>query len=171
MTLRIGNRDGWPSGGETRLTVNGLRWKNKYAKRSPLTVHRSPKRGFTLVEVLVTVAILSLGSLLIYEAFFTSFDAFNYCANYVYVLPWIDEKIWEVQENIRRLGSRGHVRSDGEFVHDATHFLWHVSRHTIDAEGGLYGIDLTLSWQEGFRKIKLKRKVYALFKEETESDS
>ena len=59
-------------------------------KRSPAPSYIT---GFTLVEVLVTTAVLSLGIVLIYRAFFTLLDSFGYYSNYLRVIAFADEKL------------------------------------------------------------------------------
>ena len=60
----------------------------------PLTA----KKGFTLVEVMVATAVLSLGIVLLYEAFFKITDAFGYYNHYLSVSPFAREKIWAAQD-------------------------------------------------------------------------
>jgi len=50
------------------------------------------KRGFTLVEVVMTGAILSFGIVSIYEAFFISLDTYGYYTSYLNTQDWISEK-------------------------------------------------------------------------------
>ena len=81
-----------------------------------MTMSRTGNKGFTLFEVIVTTAVLSLGALFIYEAFFDSLDLFNYCSNHLRAISWADEKIWQTQDSLGRLGPEAHIQTAGEFV-------------------------------------------------------
>ena len=121
------------------------------------------KRGFTLMEVMTATCVLSLGTVLIYESFFITLDSFNYYSNYLNVASWMDEKIWQAQDNLSRLGSSSQIDTRGEFINQNKNFRWNLSYNLISQN--LYQIDLTLSWQEGPRKVKLLRSTYAMYEE------
>jgi len=123
------------------------------------------KFGFTLIEVMVTTAILSLGTVLIYEAFFISLNSYNYCSNYLNIVSLADEKIWQAQDSLSRLGSQAQVETKGKFINRNKNFTWELSYNSIEATQGLYRIDLILSWQQGPRKVKLLRTAYATYVE------
>ena len=123
-------------------------------------------RGFTLIEVMVTTCILSLGIVLIYESFFISLDSLNYYSNYLNVASWMDEKIWQAQNNLSRFGLLIPIETQGEFLNGNKNFRWNLSYNLIEDTQNLYQIDLILSWQEGKRKVKLLRTAYAMYVEE-----
>ena len=123
-------------------------------------------RGFTLIEVMVTTAILALGIVLIYESFFISLDSFELCSNYLNIAPWMDEKIWQAQDILNRSGNLDEVETQGEFQNKGKNFTWNLSSNLIDKDQGLYEIDLGVFWKEGKRQIRLSRNTYALSKKE-----
>lgn len=125
-------------------------------------------QGFTLIEVMVTVVVLSLGIVLIYEALFTSVNAFSYCSNYFKTASWTEEKIWQAQDNLSRLGPLAKVDTAGAFISRNRKFNWHLSYKVIDDKSTLYlyKIDFSLLWAEGKRKTKLIRTAYAIYEEE-----
>ncbi|MCM8796059.1 MAG: prepilin-type N-terminal cleavage/methylation domain-containing protein [Candidatus Omnitrophica bacterium] len=120
-------------------------------------------RGLTLMEVMVATCVLSLGTLLIYESFFITLDSFNYYSNYLNVISWMDEKLWAAQDTLSHFGSFGQIETQGEFIKRNKNFRWNLAYNLIG--NNLYQIDLTLSWQESQRKIKLSRTIYALYAE------
>lgn len=139
MILRIG----------TDCVAHGVRRKKKL----------SP--AFTLVEVMVATAILSLGIVLIYQAFFISIDSFNYCFNYLNVASWADEKIWQVQNNLSHSKVEDIIETGGRFRKRNKDFNWDLSYYLIDVD--LYRIDLDIFWQQGRRKAMLYRNAYAVY--------
>lgn len=124
---------------------------------------RIGNRGFTLMEVMTATCILSLGTVLIYESFFITLDSFNYYSNYLNVASWMDEKIWAAQDNLSRFGPSSQIDTTGEFINRNRNFRWNLSYNLIGKN--LYQIDLTLSWQEGKRFVKLLRSTYAMYEE------
>jgi len=111
---------------------------------------------------MVTTAVLSLGIVLIYQSFFISLDAFDYCLNYVKVASWADEKLWEVQDDFHWHGPSANPATSGEFISNKKIFTWNMSCASIDPPR-LYKINLILSWKEGKRTAKLFRDTYALY--------
>jgi len=122
--------------------------------------------GFTLVEVMIATAVLALGIVLIHEAFFASLDAFGYYSNYLRVAPWADEKIWDAQDELRRLGPRADIEREGEFLGRNKNFRWNLSYGPLGETKSLYRVDLILSWQEGKRRVSLLRSAYAIYEKE-----
>ncbi|MFH0738721.1 MAG: prepilin-type N-terminal cleavage/methylation domain-containing protein [Candidatus Omnitrophota bacterium] len=125
---------------------------------------KSGTKGFTLVEVMVTAAVLSLGATLLYQAFFTSLNIFEYCVDYLRVSSLVDEKIWEAQDELRRRGPSAGIDSSGEFVNKARNFPWNLNYGAIDEKNGLYRIDFNLSWKSVGRDNALLRTAYATYK-------
>ena len=125
------------------------------------------KKGFTLVEVLVTTAVLSLGIVLIYRAFFTLLDSFGYYSNYLRVAAFADEKLWQAQDALSCFGPDAGAGSSGRLNIQNKDFNWRLSVGPITAES-LYRIDLAVSWRQGPRTRELSRNGYALYiKKET----
>ncbi len=119
-------------------------------------------KGFTLMEIMATTVVLSLGTVLIYGAFFTSLDAFSRYANYLNLIPWMDEQVWQAQDNLSKFGALARIQTSGEFQKSGKVFNWGLNYSLID--GGLYKIDLDLYWQQGQRKAGLSRSAYAEYK-------
>lgn len=126
-----------------------------------LRKHRRSRRGFTLVEIMVTVVILSLGILAIYESFFISLDAFNYYVNSLNAQAWINEKIWEFQNQMVAIEFLELGDKRGSFIANDKDFHWSVYVNPIDEEYDAYRLDVSLFWQEGKRERFLYRAAYA----------
>ena len=70
-------------------------------------------KGFTLIEAVVATAVLGLGLALIFQGLFTSLNAYDYYANYLSILPRADEKLYEAQDKISRLGPQADLDTSG----------------------------------------------------------
>ena len=122
-------------------------------------------RAFTLVEAMVTTVILSLGTVFIFGSFFISLDTCRYYTHYFNVMPWADNKIWDLQDSLSSLGPKALLQTSGRFTQKNTDYTWGVSYGPADSMERLYKIDLVLSWQEGMRQARLKRNAYVLYEE------
>ncbi len=125
----------------------------------------SKRSGFTLVEAMIAVAVLSLMALLVYEAFFISLDTFNYCYDYLNVLSIADEKIWQAQDDLSRFGGFVNVGGVGQLAVKDKKFVWNLSNSLIvdTPTQNLYKIDLSLSRQVGKRPVKISRTAFAIY--------
>jgi prepilin-type N-terminal cleavage/methylation domain-containing protein len=126
---------------------------------------RTGNKGFTLIEIMAATAVLSLGIVLVYEAFFVSLDALGYCHSYLQVASQLDEKIWSAQDNLQRLGASARIESGGSFENNHKAFNWNLSYYLIDEAENLYRIDSEMLWQEGKKNVSLSRNAYALYEE------
>ena len=118
------------------------------------------RKGFTLLEVMIATAVLALGATLIYRSYFVALDSFNYYSTFLKVTPWMDEKIWEAQDGIRRQG--GVSAGSGQLKIDNKNIDWEMSFHSLGADT-LFEVNLKLSWEQGSRKVKLSRSAYAIY--------
>lgn len=124
---------------------------------------RIGSKGFTLMEVMVATAVLLLGIVFIYEAFFKSLSCISYCSNYLNVMTWADEKIWDAQNRLNQLGPQALVAGQGIFTRRNKDFSWDLSYGAIDEN--LYKIELALYWQEDRRDVRLTRGAYAIYEQ------
>jgi len=121
--------------------------------------------GFTLIEAMAATAVLSLGIVLIYEAFFISLDAFNYYDDYMKTVSWVDNKIWQAEDNIARTGSLREMDRGGSFTIDNSGFNWKLSYDPVGGMDKLYKVNVILWADRGKRPVTISRTAYAVYKE------
>lgn len=117
--------------------------------------------GFTFLEIMVASVALALGTVVVYEAFFVSLDAFNYYADYLNVSCWADNKIWQAQDYLRQ-GQAPDSGNSGEFKDSGKVFRWNLNYNLIDELTRLYELNLQLSWKTGRRESNLSRNTYGI---------
>lgn len=122
----------------------------------------SSKKGFTLIELIMTVAILSFGIVSIYEALFVSADVYGYYTNYLNIQGWMSEKIWDVQKELITSQTLDIERESGQIVRNHKTFDWMMTVMLIDETQGLYRINITLSWNEGGKRVSTSRQAYVM---------
>jgi len=118
-------------------------------------------RGFTLLEVMITTAVLALGATLIYQSFFIAVDSFNYYSTLLKISPWMDEKIWQAQNDLRHSGALLDL-SSGRLELNNKEVEWNLDYRFLDQAGSLYQVDLVASWPQNARKVRLSRSAYAI---------
>ncbi|MBI5150059.1 MAG: prepilin-type N-terminal cleavage/methylation domain-containing protein [Candidatus Omnitrophica bacterium] len=120
------------------------------------------RRSFTLIEVMVATVILAVSTVWISQSFFMALNSYNYCARYLGVVAWANDKIWEAQDNLRQSGPLAVMGDSGEFTQEKKNVAWSLAYAPV-GENNLYKIDLELSWKEGPRNSKLQRSAYAVY--------
>ena len=119
-------------------------------------------KGFTLLEVMITAAVLALGATLIYQSFFIAVDSFNYYSTLLKITPWMDEKIWQAQNDLKHLGSGAAVPAGGQLEVNNKSINWGLTYNPVGQMDRLYQIDLVVFWPQGLRQVKLSRSAYAI---------
>jgi len=125
-------------------------------------IYTAKSKGFTLIELIMTVAILSFGIVAIYEALFVSIDVYGYYTRYLGTHDWVNEKIWNIQAELMTAKTLDDVETSGQIVRNHKTFDWHLVVRQLDAQQNLYQVDLTLTWQEGDRRISTTRTAYLI---------
>jgi prepilin-type N-terminal cleavage/methylation domain-containing protein len=136
--------------------------------RMMLKTGNRKKAGFTLVEIMVTTVVFSLATVLIYESYFRSLDLVNYCNDYFKVVSWVDERLWQAQNELTRFNTLTEVSTNEVLTLGSKNFRWSLSYSSAGGAPNLYRIDSTLSWQEGTKNVAISRTAYAMYEEKKE---
>lgn len=120
------------------------------------------KPSFSLIEAMLAVIILSVGMIVIYEAFFSSLNAFTYSSRRLNVLSWMNEKIWQTQDELVQTGELKTGKSIGSFVDKNRNFDWKMSISSIgqNRDSYLCKLVLTVFWKEPHKKVSLSQVAY-----------
>jgi len=127
-----------------------------------MMMSRIGSKGFTLVEIMVTVAVLSFGIVMLYQAFFTCLNAFGYSLRRLDAQRWMDEKIWEMEDELIRSGTLMTGEHAGSFIDKNKNFGWKMSINLIGEAQDVYLYRLTLNvcWKEAQRDVSLPQVAY-----------
>jgi len=123
------------------------------------------KKNFTFIEIMLAVAILSIGSTLIYNSLFLILDTFKYYKIYLNIINLINEKIWLASNNLSHFGTLNNVDTEGIFEFDNLKVNWNLSYFLTDEtkDKKFYNIVFYLK-TEGRRPLNIHRISYAIFK-------
>ncbi len=109
-------------------------------------------RAFTLLEVLITVAILATGIVFLFRSFAAALSAARFSQDISLACYFAEDKIWEIEE--KRKASARPIASDSgtEELEDRT-FGW--SYNAVELEDlGLVRLEFMVSWEEAAGKEK-----------------
>jgi len=132
----------------------------------PMFRQRKNQDGFSFIEIMTTVAVLSLGILAVYQSFFKSLDYLNHMTYRLHALNILSNKIELVQKRLEVSGeialnepTPAIVSINGKTVE----FQQDVQISDVHQLKNIYRLDVTLSWQESGRNITLSRSCYIYY--------
>lgn len=157
MTLRTG------SSRSVRRTAYGVR-REDCARRTTHGARRNrfgAQRGFTLIELMITISILSLGLVSVQGTFLRFADLIGRYSNSITTYEWMDQKIWETRYELFYAESpAAGGSSSGTFTQNHRDFYWTLDIKTIPAATDTYSANLKVGWQQGRDFIQLSKSVY-----------
>ncbi|MBI4430408.1 MAG: prepilin-type N-terminal cleavage/methylation domain-containing protein [Candidatus Omnitrophica bacterium] len=117
--------------------------------------------GFSLIEIMVAVSVLSVGTVLVLESNMMSLDVFGRYLNRLEILRWANEKISETKASLIESESPSVDISSGSIKTDRRDYGWQLEIKDSDIPD-LYSIHLDVSWDEASRTAHLYRDAYLL---------
>ena len=122
------------------------------------------RQGFTFIELMVTLAVLSFGIVMIYKAFFASLDQISYLNHRLYATIFLDNQLAEMQRAYQSTKTLPMNFAPSESVEIGYKIIDFKPTKTITAIEDLpqlFQIDLSVSWAEkGNHIITLSRSAY-----------
>ena len=120
-----------------------------------------PARGFTLIEVMVTVAVLSFGLAMLYRAFFSSLDALGYVSERLCVNLEMNNRIWALEDAFNRAFDESDSLTDsGKTKINNVTFSWKSSDTPLDGTINLHKLEVRFLWPERNKNLSLTRVAY-----------
>ena len=117
--------------------------------------------GFTFVEVMVTLVVLSAGIVFIYKTFFLCVDYLSRLSTRLCANELIDSRVSEISRLMREHGDlsfdRGPLIVTKEISHKRIDFNYQINFVPVTGYEGLYRLDVGLSWQDHGRSMHYMR--------------
>jgi prepilin-type N-terminal cleavage/methylation domain-containing protein len=110
-----------------------------------MTSRTGNNRGFTLLEVMLASVVLALGTVMIYQAYFSLLNSHAYMSEYLRLSPWMDEKLWEAQDVLAHGGGQAGIETHGGFLQGGRKFAWDLNISPISQREGLFDIELVVA--------------------------
>ncbi len=109
---------------------------------------------------MVTVAVLSLGTLLIQQGLLRSADIINHYNNQLSAETWAAQKVWDIRESFFYSAGGKAPDSGGSFTESGKDFDWSLETKSVSGTDQLYFIHLDIRWLEGNKPVNLDKSLY-----------
>jgi len=123
-------------------------------------------RGFTFVEVMVSLVVLCCGIVLIYKSFFLCADYLNNLTCRLYASSLIDEKIGDVTKSFAEWPAKeldfGSTFVTLEINHKPVRFSYNINLTPLGDVKSVWQVDVKLSWMDGPRNMHAERSAYMI---------
>lgn len=121
---------------------------------------RIGNKGFTFIEVMVTAAVLSLGTVMIQGGLLRAADILNRASNTLIARQWMDEKLWQAQEALLYSKEEDSPQeTSGNFSEYGRDFNWSLAADSLGID--LYELRLSVSWSQGGRPVEITKEIHA----------
>ena len=122
------------------------------------------KEGFSFVEVMAAAAVLAIGLVSIYRAFFVSLDYLNHITYLMHAMTFLDIRIEMIQKRFELSGEinlgQGNDLYKVVINNRPIDYSYSMAIHNVKDVDNIYQLDLTITWNEGGRTIRNSRSVY-----------
>ncbi|HPW77348.1 MAG: hypothetical protein BWY44_01240 [Candidatus Omnitrophica bacterium ADurb.Bin292] len=126
------------------------------------------KKGFTLVEVVLSIVVLAVGLVFVQRTLLRSFTALNVIKHWSQAEQILDEKIWDVKRRVREQGSTIQRESLNEtFLGNERVYRGNMDIHWMDPQGRLIKVDAQIAWGRAGMSHSIKRTIYFLVPDAT----
>ena len=132
----------------------------------PIRISRKNRctKGFTFIEIMIAAAILATGILFIYKTFFTSLSYLDHFVNRIYANTLIQNEIVHSQQDLeikKDLSSIEKTRTENVKIgNKGVDFTFHTVFSPLEDVGGIFLLNVDLSWKERERNIRLSRQAF-----------
>jgi type II secretory pathway pseudopilin PulG len=122
--------------------------------QSSILNHQSSTRGFTFVELMLSVVILMTGLVLIIQGFIIATSALNAAQSRINAIQFIDAKLQDIEALARKDDGVKRYTQSGDFLSLSKVFNWKLDvgavekTEPIDLSADLNELSLNVSWQE-----------------------
>lgn len=125
---------------------------------------KNEKKGFSFLEVMVAVMVLSGGLVLIYKSFLTALDYTNHLTCRLQANILLDEKISTLDRLLQdqnQLTLVPPLAIDRLIIgNKPVNFQYTLDFRSVENLKGLFLLNISINWMEGNRRIHLSREVY-----------
>jgi len=122
-----------------------------------LPIGKRKNKGFLLLEVMVSIGILSIGLVLVLGSFMRSIRAMELSEDYFRAGLLLEAKIYEVLNSDIEEGL-----SEGVFTDFGNRFSWNSNVENLEEEGfeDISEVTLEVSWDQGNKKQSIPVSTY-----------
>ena len=120
--------------------------------RRPQTANRKPQYGFTLIELMISIGILTFGLILVLQGFAYSLNVLRISESNLRMSLLSEEKMAQLQINAKQGIDTFFKELKAESKIDDIEFKWQTQVVADEEFIDLNQVQSTVSWKEGKRK-------------------
>jgi len=132
-------------------------------ERKNKTLQSPSRTGFTFIEIMVTLVVLSLGIVAIFQSLFISLTNISYLNSRLYANMMLDDRIAKTERMLRAYNALPLDLDPQELVDIGVKMIQFNPKMNISQVKGfidVYRIDISYSWEENGREIRIGRAAY-----------
>lgn len=121
-------------------------------------------KGFTFIEIMVTLAILSVGLVAIFRSFFVCLDYVNHLTYRLHGLTLLENRLADIEKKYR---ANGHFNfspgSEIEIVsinNKDVEFSYRTAINPFEEVPGLHAVDVSILWDERNKAYEVSKTAY-----------
>ena len=120
--------------------------------------------GFTFIEVMVALVVLSAGIVFVYKSFFLCLDYISRLSARLQASQMVDAKIGDITRAFREHGDTAAFSSGPQTITQDINrkridFLYQVQFEAVPGFEGLYHLSVGVSWIDAGRKARFMRSI------------
>lgn len=119
--------------------------------------------GFTFVEVLVSLVILSVGIVAIFKSYFISLDHMSHLTNRIYVGMLLDNDMNMIQKNLDVYNTLPIEFPENRSIQvgfKKMDLVREIKIREVDTFTDIFEVELIFKWQEKEKEVQLSRFAY-----------
>ena len=116
--------------------------------------------GFTLIEVMIAVTVLSVTLVVIQGGFLRSAALLSRVSRTLDAQQWIDEKMWDVKEQLFYSDDPSPGEGVGVFKVSDREYSWTAEARPLSFSD-VYSLSIKVLWLEGGSTVQTQRELYA----------
>ena len=123
-----------------------------------------PTSGFSLIEIVLAVVILSFSAVALHHSFFSSLNGASHLKNRIEADNIFGDLFWKARALLNDNDPAGRKTVAQEYALDGTEFRGSLDLSAAAGKSDLYKARASVAWQEGARAISLSREKLMLRK-------
>ena len=132
-------------------------------KRTPILSKLAQTRGITFIEVMLTLAIFSIGFVAIFSTFFSSLERIERMTQRIYAHTFLDNRISEIERILRvqqALPLEMNRKTTADIGFKKIDFNEDLKISAVEDYADVFQVDLKFAWKDKDHDYQLSRSAY-----------
>ena len=120
---------------------------------------KTRERGFTLIEVMIAVTVLSVTLVVIQAGFLQSASLLSRVSRTLDAQQWAEEKMWQVKEDLFYADEPSPGEGLGAFRASGKEYSWTAEARPLSLPDE-YAVNVRVNWLDSGRPVETQRELY-----------